>query len=365
MGKESIVARYATGVPGFTAENQTPYAEVRLRSKNKLTGFKFVRIQLWMGTHPSKPCSKMHTSTLLIDILKANPSLLGDRVHSHYGDDLPFLFKVLAIGKALSVQAHPDKKLAQKLHKEKPDVYKGRYLGAPAITGTECYCGGCRRKSQGIANATVVKIHILNNALQPEMAIALSQFSGFCGFRPLHEIAQYLESFPEFAAVVGEAGSAFTKAVKSEPKDVTTRSTDAKSSPNLSSVLKNLFSALMNADPEQSVKPQVQALVARLQREKGASSSNDLKSGSLDELIIRLNEQFPNDVGIFCAFMLNVVSLEPGQAVFLRANEPHAYLQGGASCTILYITFRVITAAYTDIMECMATSGRVPALCHD
>ena len=39
--------------------------------------------------------------------------------------NLPFLFKILAIEKALSIQTHPDKEMARRLHAERPDVYKG------------------------------------------------------------------------------------------------------------------------------------------------------------------------------------------------------------------------------------------------
>lgn len=93
-----------------------------------------------MGTHPSLPSSivpppprKSNPASLisLSSYLSRHTALLGNAVYERYGADagkgaLPFLFKVLSIGKALSIQAHPDQKLAQKLHKEKPDMYKGR-----------------------------------------------------------------------------------------------------------------------------------------------------------------------------------------------------------------------------------------------
>ena len=37
---------------------------------------------------------------------------------------MAFLFKILCVEKALSIQAHPDKKLAEKLHAARPDIYK-------------------------------------------------------------------------------------------------------------------------------------------------------------------------------------------------------------------------------------------------
>lgn len=62
--------------------------------------------ELWMGTHINAP-SKLKSGKPLSDVI-----------------NLPFLFKVLSINKALSIQAHPDKSLAEKLFSERPDVYK-------------------------------------------------------------------------------------------------------------------------------------------------------------------------------------------------------------------------------------------------
>ena len=47
------------------------------------------------------------------------------------------------------------------------------------------------------------------------------------------------------------------------------------------------------------------------------------------ELLLRLNSQFPGDVGCFCVYFLNHMWLDPGEAMFLEANLPHAYLSGG------------------------------------
>lgn len=37
---------------------------------------------------------------------------------------MSFLYKVLSVGKAISIQAHPDKTLAEKLHLDFPNIYK-------------------------------------------------------------------------------------------------------------------------------------------------------------------------------------------------------------------------------------------------
>ena len=49
------------------------------------------------------------------------------------------------------------------------------------------------------------------------------------------------------------------------------------------------------------------------------------------DLIEKLHEQFPNDVGCLSIYFLNVLSLKPGEAIFLGANVPHAYISGGKS----------------------------------
>ena len=93
--------------------------------------------ELWMGPHPSGPSMTYDGAKTLEQWLKENPAALGDKTPA----SLPFLFKVctsgfhprtgmfippqvLSVRTALSIQAHPDKQLAEKLHAERPDVYK-------------------------------------------------------------------------------------------------------------------------------------------------------------------------------------------------------------------------------------------------
>ncbi len=74
-----------------------------------------------MGTHPNGPSHVFGTETTLKSVL--NEHNLSRNIVKLYNGDLPFLFKVLSIRKALSIQAHPDKVLASKLFKEFPNVY--------------------------------------------------------------------------------------------------------------------------------------------------------------------------------------------------------------------------------------------------
>lgn len=79
------------GDPDFMIDDAMPYAE------------------LWMGTHPNGPSILKNSSQKLDDWIKAHPESLGAKVTKKFGAQLPFLFKVLSISQALSIQAHPDK----------------------------------------------------------------------------------------------------------------------------------------------------------------------------------------------------------------------------------------------------------------
>lgn len=89
-----------------------------------------------MGTHPSGPSKLLRSGQDLKEFIHQHPDVLGSAVREHFGDDLPFLFKVLAIGKALSIQAHPDKKLATQLHRDHPEIYKGEFVCR--LSGEHC-----------------------------------------------------------------------------------------------------------------------------------------------------------------------------------------------------------------------------------
>jgi len=259
-GLASAVAQLKQeGENNFRADDKTRYAE------------------LWMGTHPSGPSyvvfgeddKKVH----LKDYLKAHPRALGSEPSAE--GDLPFMFKVLSISKALSIQAHPDKRLAEQLHASRPQVYK-------------------------------------DGNHKPEMAISLTDFEALCGFRPLKELAAHLVMYPELGALVGMEEQALLEKVAGEEAEEEEQR----------KALKAVFSSYMHASEERTTE-QVAALAARLKvkEEKGGASD-------LDRLILRLLGHFPGDCGVFGPMFLNYVRLGPGKAFVMEANEPHAYLSG-------------------------------------
>ena len=52
---------------------------------------------------------------------------LGPNYSNRYplaGNNIAFMFKVLSVKDALSIQAHPNRKMAEKLHIDMPEIYK-------------------------------------------------------------------------------------------------------------------------------------------------------------------------------------------------------------------------------------------------
>ncbi len=101
-------------------------------------------------------------------------------------------------------------------------------------------------------------------------------------------------------------------------------------------MLRGAFTALMTAEPS-AVTASIAALAARLRADEAAGR----RLAPREALALRLDAQYPGgDVGVLSSFFLNHVTLQPGQAIYLAANEPHAYLAG-------------------ELVECMATSDNV------
>ncbi|KAH9956794.1 mannose-6-phosphate isomerase [Russula dissimulans] len=276
IGTSSKVAVYAqsAGISGFHVDESKPYAE------------------LWMGTHSKSPSLVLSSGETLASYLSKNQNLIGEKVSAKFAADdgnLPFLLKVLAIGKALSIQSHPDKATAEKLHAQQPEIYK-------------------------------------DPNHKPEMALAITPFTALCGFLPLDNIVTYLNKVPELAALIPKAilDNFLRISATTDPSD-----------PVAKQALRDLFSAVMTA-PKESFTLQLTALTERFESRRSVHVEDE----GVRELVLRLNSQFPNDIGIFCSFLLNYVTLSPGEAIFLGAGEPHAYISG-------------------DIIECMANSDNV------
>lgn len=253
-----------------------------------------------MGTHPSNPSKDKHTGRTLLELVQDNQALLSPAIAERYENKLPFLFKVLSIQKALSIQAHPNKKLAEKLHARDPKNYP-------------------------------------DDNHKPEMAIAISDFEGLCGFRPLKEIAHFLDNVPALRQLVGEEKA--KQFVKTVTKNEGNESEDATAENK--KVLQSAFGALMSSS-EEDMSAAAEKLVesAKSADFAGTSAVPSPGGAKLSELVTRLHSQFGADYGLFVLFFLNFVEMKAGEAIYLRADDIHAYISG-------------------EIIECMASSDNV------
>ncbi|KAJ7975743.1 Mannose-6-phosphate isomerase [Quillaja saponaria] len=278
LGPDSQVARLFARNSASQFQPEMPYAE------------------FWMGTHDSGPSFLIPSgdnagldgseSVTLKSWLSKNPSVLGVKVMEKWGSDLPFLFKVLSVAKALSIQAHPDMELARALHKLLPEVYK-------------------------------------DGNHKPEMALAMTEFEALCGFISLEELKAVFHAVPETVELVGATYS-----------NLVFNISDQDGEENVKSVLRAIFTQLMSARKDM-ITEVVEKLISRLQLENQVRHLTDK-----EQLVLRLEKQYPADVGLISAFFLNHVKLNPGEALCLGANEPHAYICG-------------------ECIECMATSDNV------
>lgn len=292
--------------------------------------------KLWMGTHPSNPSKDLETGRTLKDLIEDNQELMGSEISQKYSQKLPFLFKVLSINKALSIQAHPNKKLAEELHSKDSKNYPG------VLQWQDQDMAGAK------ANGRTDDNH------KPEMTIAITDFTGLCGFRPLAQIAKFLKSVDSLKNLIGSSKvDNFTKTVadKEESKEESDVSSNKKA-------LKELFTGLMESNKE-DIASATKELLKDV--EKGAKFAGGIdEAEELAKLIPVLNSQFPDDIGLFVLFFLNYVKLAPGEAMFLKADDIHAYISGGTYISPKPTRFLLQIAKHVlDVIECMAASDNV------
>ena len=221
--------------------------------------------ELWFGAHADDPSPVPDHGAGLDALIAGEPHrLLGAASVARFGPQLPFLLKVLAVEKALSIQVHP--------------------------TIEQARAGFAAEDAAGIArNAPNRNYRDANH--KPELICALTPFEALCGFRPVERTLALLGELdlPELAFL-----------------DERLRGPDP---------LRAAFSAVLT---HPAPVPVVRALAAR------AATAED---GPLHAARLA-TEDFPDDIGAVLALLLNHVRLEPGEAIYLAAGNVHAYLRG-------------------------------------
>jgi len=253
-----------------------------------------------MGAHPLAPSRiRVGARWLPLDELIASAPAheLGEAVSARLGPQLPFLMKILAADQPLSLQAHPNLEQAR----EGFDAEESR--GIPRDAPNRCY----RDKNH-----------------KPELLCALSRFDALFGFRPegqCKDLFAMLDA-PELQALRGALDRGGLRGVFTE------------------------LMSLADGARERVVSATV-ASCARL-AERASPLSAALR------WVARLGRLYPNDTGVVSALLLNLVELEPGDAIFLPAGNLHAYL-GGVGVEIMASSDNVLrgglTPKHVDVAE--------------
>ena len=218
--------------------------------------------EAWFGAHPSAPSATDEGP--LDEVIAADPQgTVGE------AGRLPFLVKLLAAARPLSIQAHPSIEQARE--------------------------GFAREDAAGIPRDAAHRNYKDANH-KPEILIALTPFRAMAGFQPLEKTVALLDELavPELAdvrAMLDDGSVAVDKRLRSV-----------------------LSGWLQLEDPE----PVVDAVLER---------AAELDSPVARNLVF-IGEAFPGDVGVLAALLLHHVELRPGQALFLPAGNVHAYLSG-------------------------------------
>ncbi|WP_409236842.1 mannose-6-phosphate isomerase, class I [Streptomyces sp. PA5.6] len=223
--------------------------------------------EMWMGAHPGAPSRTERGA--LNEVIDADPEReLGAPAAAKFGPRLPFLLKLLAAGAPLSLQVHPD--LAQAKEGYADEENRGVPVDAP-------------NRNYKDANH------------KPELICALTPFDGLCGFRPPAETADLLE------ALEVDSLKPYVDLLRAQPEEA---------------ALREVLTAVLTADPEEMAET-VTEVTAAAQRLGGAY-----------EPYAGIARHYPGDPGVIAAMLLNHVRLQPGEALFLGAGVPHAYLDG-------------------------------------
>ncbi|MFF8414894.1 mannose-6-phosphate isomerase, class I [Streptomyces omiyaensis] len=223
--------------------------------------------EMWMGAHPGAP--SLTARGPLNELIEADPVReLGAAAVEKFGPRLPFLLKLLAAGAPLSLQVHPD------LEQARAGFAAEEAAGIPVDAPHRTYKDANHK---------------------PEMICALTPFEGFCGFRAPAEAAGTL------AALGVDSLKPYADLLLAHPEEA---------------ALREVLTALLTADPEEMAQTVTEAAEAA-----------DRLGGDLAPYAV-LAHHFPGDPGVIAAMLLHHVRLQPGEALYLGAGVPHAYVSG-------------------------------------
>lgn len=252
--------------------------------------------EVWFGDHPGDPSDVAGGGTL-------------DQIT---GGSLPYLLKLLAAGRPLSIQVHPTIAQARE---------------------------GWSRES-GLAVDDPQRNYRDDNH-KPELLVALSDtFESLSGLRPIASTLELLDALEETAGV-----AELRRRLQGE-----------------GDVLRDVIGWLLGGEAQSEVADVITAVHEAAGADAGRWNTT---LGAID----RVASTYPGDPGVVVALLMNHVVLRRGEGVFLRAGLLHAYLTG-LGVEIMAASDNVLRGGLTpkriDVPELLSvldtTPGEVPVL---
>lgn len=235
--------------------------------------------ELWFGAHPGDPAwlQTDDGEESLLQVVADDPEgQLGATAVGRFGEALPFLVKVLAADEPLSLQAHPSQQQAQE------GFDREDRLEIPVSAPTRNY----RDRSH-----------------KPELLVALGQFDALAGFRPVARTVELMR-----ALAVSDLDPYIN--LLSDQSDA--------------DGLRALFTTWITAP-----QPDLDVLVpAVLEGAINYIRSGEKTFAAEAKTVLELGERYPGDAGVLAALLLNRISLQTGDGIYLPAGNLHAYLHG-------------------------------------
>jgi len=252
--------------------------------------------ELWVGTHPRGPsvvAAGPHRGQTLAEVIAADPATwLGQEAASKGCEALPYLLKVLAIGRPLSLQAHPNVKQA---------------------------LGGFEREDATGVPLDADRRSYRDTSDKPELLVALEETYVLCGFRQAEDAARRVRLLGDpIRPLLG------LLEVSTEP-------------------MRDAISWLLHLSTGDAVRvAQAADQVAVAQTRADHPDPDDPWSW-----VRALTMLHPDDATCIAPLLLELVHLDVGDAVHLPAGNLHAYLRG-AGVEVMASSDNVLRGGLTD-----------------